>query len=145
MGGALTLWTAPPAPGGRRHRLRQPGHRSRSRAEVIEMVQGMVDEGNDVMPGIGSDIADPDVDEIAPTTATPLRPLLSLVGRARRRSAASYGEHHVPAAAHDAARRTTSSTRRQRVPGQHLGGPVERDHASSAATTSPRSGLRPRR
>ena len=38
------------------------------------MVHGMVDEGADRMPGIGSDIADPDVDRDAPTTATPLRP-----------------------------------------------------------------------
>ena len=36
----------------------------------------MVAEGNEVMPGIGSDIADPDVVEIA-YAGTPLRPLLS--------------------------------------------------------------------
>jgi carboxylesterase len=46
--------------------------------EVIDMVRGMVDEGNLVMPGIGSDIAKPGVVESA-YEGTPLKPLLSLV------------------------------------------------------------------
>ena len=46
--------------------------------EVIEMLQGMVDGGTEVMPGIGSDIADPDVIESAYDGA-PLRPLLSMM------------------------------------------------------------------
>ncbi|MEN9504446.1 MAG: hypothetical protein RI958_372 [Actinomycetota bacterium] len=47
-------------------------------AEVIDMLQGMVDAGTEVMPGIGSDIADPDVRESAYDGA-PLRPLLSMM------------------------------------------------------------------
>jgi carboxylesterase len=46
--------------------------------EVIEMVQGMLAEGQELMPGIGSDIADPDVTESA-YGGTPLRALLSFV------------------------------------------------------------------
>jgi carboxylesterase len=46
--------------------------------EVIDMVQGMVAEGQELMPGIGSDIADPDVTESA-YEGTPLRALLSFV------------------------------------------------------------------
>lgn len=46
--------------------------------EVIEMLQGMVDAGTEVMPGIGSDIADPDQKESAYDGA-PLRPLLSMM------------------------------------------------------------------
>lgn len=46
--------------------------------EVIDMLQGMVDGGTEVMPGIGSDIADPDVKESAYDGA-PLRPLLSMM------------------------------------------------------------------
>jgi carboxylesterase len=46
--------------------------------EVVEMIQGMVDGGTEVMPGIGSDIADPEVKESA-YEGTPLRCLLSLV------------------------------------------------------------------
>jgi carboxylesterase len=38
----------------------------------------MLDEGTEVMPGIGSDIADPDVTESA-YEGTPVRPLLSLM------------------------------------------------------------------
>jgi carboxylesterase len=46
--------------------------------EVVAMLQGMIDGGTTVMPGIGSDIADPDVHESAYEGA-PLPPLLSLV------------------------------------------------------------------
>jgi carboxylesterase len=77
MGGALTLWL------GTRHgniaglvcvntvATRQPD-------EVVDMVQGMLDEGTTRIPGIGSDIADPDVKETA-YEATPLAPFLSLM------------------------------------------------------------------
>ena len=47
-------------------------------AEVLEMLHGMLDGGTELMPAIGSDIADPDVHESA-YEATPLRALLSLV------------------------------------------------------------------
>jgi len=46
--------------------------------EVVAMLQGMLDEGTDRMPAIGSDIADPEARESA-YEATPLAPLLSLV------------------------------------------------------------------
>jgi carboxylesterase len=77
MGGALTLWL------GTKHpnitglvcvnavATRQPD-------EVIDMVQGMLDEGTATIPGIGSDIADPDVKETA-YESTPLAPFLSLM------------------------------------------------------------------
>jgi carboxylesterase len=77
MGGALALWLAA------RHpelaglvcinplTLPQP-------QEVLDMVRAMVDDGELVIPGDGSDIADPDVRDIA-YGATPLVPLLSLM------------------------------------------------------------------
>jgi len=46
--------------------------------EVIEMLRGMVDGGTAVMPGIGSDIADPDAKENA-YDGTPLEPLMSML------------------------------------------------------------------
>jgi carboxylesterase len=46
--------------------------------EVVEMLRGMLESGTDVMPGIGSDIADPESKEDA-YGGTPLMPLLSLV------------------------------------------------------------------
>ena len=48
--------------------------------EAVEMIVAMLDAGEEVSPGIGSDIADPDAKEIA-YEGTPLRPLLSLVSQ----------------------------------------------------------------
>jgi carboxylesterase len=45
-------------------------------AEIIEMLRGLVDAGTPVIPGIGSDIADPNASESA-YDGTPLEPLLS--------------------------------------------------------------------
>lgn len=78
MGGTLTVWLA----------ARHPeiagiipinAAVAPQQPEVVEMLKGMVDEGERVMPGIGSDIAKPDVVESA-YESTPLEPLLSLVG-----------------------------------------------------------------
>jgi len=77
MGGSLTLWTAlhhPDVAGivcVNPATLPQPD-------EVQEMIREMMAEGHELMPGIGSDIADPDVVEIA-YDGTPLKPLMSLV------------------------------------------------------------------
>jgi carboxylesterase len=46
--------------------------------EIIDMLRGMVDGGTPVIPGIGSDIADPDSKESA-YDGTPLEPLLSML------------------------------------------------------------------
>jgi len=46
--------------------------------DVIEMLRGMVDGGTPVLPGIGSDIADPDAKESA-YEGTPIEALLSLL------------------------------------------------------------------
>jgi carboxylesterase len=79
MGGALTVWL-----GGRHPELaglvcinavvEMP-------EGTVELVQGMLDEGQTVMDGIGSDIADPEVTELA-YPQTPLAPLLSMVDAA---------------------------------------------------------------
>lgn len=97
MGGTLTLWTglerqddpklkglicvnAATAP--------QPD-------DVVKMVQEMIDEGNEVMAGIGSDIADPDVDEIA-YEGTPLKQLMSLTNDGLAPIAGRYSELTCP-------------------------------------------------
>ncbi len=76
MGGTLTCWLA----------TRHPeiagivcvnAAAERPDEHFKEIVQGMLDQGLVVMPGIGSDIADPDVRELA-YEDTPLAPLLSL-------------------------------------------------------------------
>ena len=64
--------------------------------DVLEMVREMIDEGNEVMPGIGGDIADPDVVESA-YLGTPLRPLLSFQVDGLAPMADRYGELTMPA------------------------------------------------
>jgi len=46
--------------------------------EIVDMLRSMLESGTDVMPGIGSDIADPDTKEDA-YGGTPIAPLISLV------------------------------------------------------------------
>lgn len=95
MGGSLTLWTALQHPEVAGivciNAATQP-----QPPEVIEMVREMIDEGNEVMPGIGGDIADPDVTESA-YQGTPLRPLLSFVTEGLAPMADRYGELTMPA------------------------------------------------
>jgi carboxylesterase len=79
MGGALTCWLASQHPELAgivpiNAVVTQPDGMS-------EMVQQLLDNGDEVMDGIGSDIADPDVHELA-YPQTPLRPLLTLMDAA---------------------------------------------------------------
>ncbi|MGI8664323.1 MAG: alpha/beta hydrolase [Acidimicrobiales bacterium] len=48
---------------------------------IVELVQGLIDDGQEVMGGIGSDVADPAVQESA-YPETPLRPLLTMAAAA---------------------------------------------------------------
>ena len=77
MGGSLTLWIAAQHPEVAGIVCVNPATQSQA-PELMELVHGMLAEGTDVMPGIGSDIAMPDVVEVA-YEGTPLRPLVSLV------------------------------------------------------------------
>ena len=77
MGGSLTLWTALQHPEVAGIVCINPAAQPQA-PEVIEMVEEMIASGTELMPGIGSDIADPDVVEIS-YPETPLRSLLSLV------------------------------------------------------------------
>ncbi len=77
MGGALTIWTAIEHPEVAGivciNAATQP-----QAPEILDMVRGMVDEGQLTLPAIGGDIADPDGVESS-YAATPLPPLLSLM------------------------------------------------------------------
>jgi carboxylesterase len=94
MGGSLTLWTGlehpdvaglvcvnpatvPPPP------------------EVDEMLAEMLADGTETMPGIGSDIADPDAVEVA-YEGTPLRALRSLTNDGLAAMSERYGELTMP-------------------------------------------------
>jgi len=76
MGGTLTLWVAAEHPEIAGIVCVNPAAQPQP-PELLEMVEGMLAEGTEVMPGIGSDIADPEVTESA-YEGTPLRCLLSL-------------------------------------------------------------------
>lgn len=76
MGGALTAWVATrhPSVAG----LVFVNAAVAPAPDMRAAVQGMVDEGQTTMPGIGSDVADPHVTESA-YEDTPLVPLLSML------------------------------------------------------------------
>jgi len=94
MGGSLTLWTALQHPEVAGIVCVNPATMPQA-GEVVEMVKGMVEDGAEVMPGIGSDIADPDVTELA-YADTPLQPLLSLVEDGLAPMAERYGDLAMP-------------------------------------------------
>jgi len=77
MGGSLTLWTALQHPEVAGIVCINPAAQPQA-DEMIEMVRGLLAEGTEVFPGIGSDIADPNVKESA-YPETPLAPLVSMV------------------------------------------------------------------
>ncbi len=94
MGGSLTLWTGLEHPDVaglvlvNAASVPQPD-------DVVAMLQEMVDDGITLAPGIGSDIADPDVVEIA-YEGTPLESLLSLQNDGVGKMVDRYGELQMP-------------------------------------------------
>jgi len=97
MGGTLTLWTG-------LQRLDDPTLQGLicvnavtmpQAAEAVEMVHGLLEDGVEIAPAIGSDIADPDVTEIA-YDGTPLRQLVSLGVEGIEPITGRYGELTVP-------------------------------------------------
>jgi carboxylesterase len=77
MGGSLTLWTALQHPEVKGIVCVNPAAQPQAQ-EMIDMVEGLIAEGTEMFPGIGSDIADPAASETA-YPETPLRALVSLV------------------------------------------------------------------
>lgn len=63
--------------------------------DLVAAMRAMIDAGEEVMPAIGSDIADPDVHESA-YDATPLRPLQSLVDDGLEHLTAEYASMKMP-------------------------------------------------
>jgi len=75
MGGSLTCWLATRHPGIAGIVCVNPA--TRAAPEVRDFIQGLVDAGDEIMPGIGSDVKKEGIVELA-YPGTPLRPLLSL-------------------------------------------------------------------
>ncbi len=76
MGGTLTLWTAVQHPEVAAIVCVNPA--AKPDDDMRSFIQGLVDAGETVMPGIGSDVADPEVTESA-YDQVPLAPLLSMI------------------------------------------------------------------
>lgn len=96
MGGTLTLWTG-------LQRLDDPrlvglvlvnASTDHEAAETREMLADFLADGTTVIPGVGNDIADPEVDEIA-YDGVPVAGLISLID-AKSAMADRYGELSVP-------------------------------------------------
>lgn len=94
MGGSLTLWTALQHPEVAGIVCINPAAQPQA-PEVVAMVDEMIGSGVEVMPGIGSDIADPDVVENS-YPETPLRALLSLVQDGVTPMVDRYASSRVP-------------------------------------------------
>lgn len=77
MGGSLTLWTGLEHPEVLGLVCVNPATQPQA-AEVVALLEEALGQGTEVMPGIGSDIADPDAVEIA-YEGMPVRPLLSFL------------------------------------------------------------------
>jgi carboxylesterase len=64
-------------------------------ADVREMIGEILADGTELVPGIGSDIADPDAHEIS-YEGTPLRPLISFLDDGLAPMTHRYGELTMP-------------------------------------------------
>ncbi|MEP7023115.1 MAG: alpha/beta fold hydrolase [Actinomycetota bacterium] len=78
MGGSLALWLAAEHPEITGLILVNPVAESDDFGPLITAATQLLDAGEEFMPGVGNDVADPDVTELA-YTSTPVRCLLSLV------------------------------------------------------------------
>jgi carboxylesterase len=94
MGGTLALWTALHQPGVRGLVLINPVTESQP-DDVRAMLGELVADGTEVVPGIGSDIAEPGVVEVS-YPATPVVPLISLLDDGVAPITSRYGELTMP-------------------------------------------------
>lgn len=93
--------------------------------EVVEMLQGMIDAGTDIIPAIGSDIADPDAKESA-YDGTPLAPLLSLVNDGLAPLGAEYPNMRQPLLLMNSPQDHVVEPAQAEYLAAHYGGPLER-------------------
>ncbi len=94
MGGSLTLWTGLRYPDVSGLVCINPATEPQQE-DVLAMIGEMLADGMEVLPGIGSDIADASVEEIA-YPGTPLRPLLSFMNDGLAPMTDRFGELEMP-------------------------------------------------
>jgi carboxylesterase len=78
MGGSLALWLASEHPGLAGMVLVNPVAETDDLTPLAEAARGLLDAGEEFMPGVGNDVADPEVTELA-YTSVPNRSALSLI------------------------------------------------------------------
>jgi carboxylesterase len=123
MGGTLTLWTGLQHPEGAGLICVNPAT-SPQAAEVVTMLDDMVAAGTAVMPGIGSDIADPEMSESA-YAEVPVEPLKSLIDEGLRPLADRYGELRMPLLLFTSRQDHVVEPSQSEYLAAHYGGPVE--------------------
>ena len=92
---------------------------------VIELLQGMIDGGTEVMPGIRGDIADPDATESG-YDGTPLRTLLSLLVDGLAPMAAEYAGMKMPLLLMNSPQDHVVEPKQSEYLAANFGGPIER-------------------
>jgi carboxylesterase len=124
MGGLLTLWAGTQHPGIAGLVCINPVAQPQT-PEVIEMLQGMIDEGTITMPGIGSDIADPDSKENA-YDGTPLPCLLSMLTNGAAVVAPEYPSMKTPLILMNSPQDHVVEPAQAEYLAHHYGGPLHR-------------------
>jgi len=94
MGGALTLWSGFELSSVVGLVAINPATTPQA-APILDMIQEMVDDGTEIAPAIGGDIADPNAEESSYDGA-PLRPLLSFMREGLAPMTDRYGELTMP-------------------------------------------------
>jgi carboxylesterase len=94
-------------------------------AELVTMFEGMLADGTTVMPGIGSDIADPDVSESA-YPGTPIQPLLSFINDGLAPLSQCYPDMRVPLLLFTSPQDHVVDPVQSDFLAEHYGGTVER-------------------
>lgn len=94
MGGSLTLWTALQHAEVAGIICINPAAQPQAE-EMVAMIRSMIEQGTEVIDGIGSDIADPNVKESS-YPMTPLAPLVSMVEDGITPMVPKYGACKVP-------------------------------------------------
>ncbi len=122
MGGSLTCWLASRHPEIVGIICVNPA--VRAAPEVRAFVESLLAEGNEVMDGLGSDVADPDSPESA-YPETPLRPLLSLFDAANELQS-ELGTIACPLLLFTSPEDHVVPPEDSEFLADHVGGPVER-------------------
>jgi carboxylesterase len=94
-------------------------------AEIIDMLRGLADGGTSVLPGIGSDIADPDSKESA-YDGTPVEPLLSMLVDGVDPLSHEYAQMRVPLLLMNSPQDHVVEPAQAEFLADHYGGRVER-------------------